>query len=598
MGNDGRVRAGGYRGDSVLGYACTVVKGRVVVLESGIERIENPKGIAADTALEFLTRGRTKARAGQRIWWYLDRDLQYLFRRLSAKAWRMLHDAIPVHWHGYVITYLAGHSVTFKREGKHGYRYYTPASLWPDGLRSASKQWNTLLPAGSVGDSVAAEGVVCAIRERMENVLSLPGGSRPTSPGSFAALILRYAKAARAYPNDRELSSKAGLYRALSIGYVGGRSEVLRLGGFDRPLWRYDIHSAYPWAMAHCPMFTVDGWREVSKYDPTLPFALWHVKWSLPEREYQRPGPLPWRRNDGSLCYPAEGESWVWAPELSHARRLYGPRHVRVLAGVSYPCSGPTPLRSTILRLYKLRRVLDARGDPTGQVLKAVLVAAYGKLAQAEGYAEWRNLPWAGWITSLIRARLLKVGEKHEDHIIAYTVDGLITDTRLDVECMDRLGGWSESRYTGGTIVAPGLYRLVCEDGTVELATRGFRGSPEWFRRLIHVLNEGGRVRVKRQLLVTHQLHRLMPLETHKKLLEQIGLDISLDPYSQSHRWYDAATTMSHTPGTWPITDWERENRGSLMLRGYPRMSHGHRAGEDIETRAAAIAEAVRLVGE
>jgi hypothetical protein len=60
--------------------------------------------------------------------------------------------------------------------------------------------------------------------------------------------------------------------RAARHGYFGGRIEVPVYGEVPGPIYRYDVHSAYPAAIAELPNLTRGSWARDKAYRPDLPF--------------------------------------------------------------------------------------------------------------------------------------------------------------------------------------------------------------------------------------------------------------------------------------------------------------------------------------
>jgi hypothetical protein len=171
-------------------------------------------------------------------------------------------------------------------------------------------------------------------------------------------------------------------------------------------------------------------------------------------------GPLPFRRTDGNIIYPAGGgRGWVWGSEFLSAQR-FSP-HIECLGAWLYrtECDCGNPF-SGFDQEFKRRVAWGKSGK--GQVLKLGMNSCYGKRAQRTGSAGYRCMISAGMITSMTRARLLDAIQSIPDRskILSVATDGLLSLEPLPLPCAQGkvLGAWEPSKMTVGVfMIRPGF---------------------------------------------------------------------------------------------------------------------------------------------
>lgn len=268
------------------------------------------------------------------------------------------------------------------------------------------------------------------------------------------------------------------LNRSLAFAYTGGRFELFRYGVIDEPVWRYDIHSAYPWAMTLLPSLTGGRWHHVNDvaHDHIRPYSLYHVHWRSHQTDGSRPQPFHHRHPNGNVCYPYETEGWYWAPEVEMALRyaqLDGHCDIQIKeAYIFEPTNDERPF-SFMQHYYDERAALKAAGHPAELAYKLAINSVYGKLIQQLGWNKetgkqppWFCLQWGGLITSYTRAALMNAVMMNQglDDLISFETDAIFTRKQyafLDKD--DRLGSWEETKLDSLTYLQSGFYA-----GTIE----------------------------------------------------------------------------------------------------------------------------------
>jgi hypothetical protein len=209
-----------------------------------------------------------------------------------------------------------------------------------------------------------------------------------------------------------------GVLEAARHAYAGHRFETFSPGRHPR-LWNVDMRAAYAWAALQIPDWPAGSW--VDSTVPGTP-ALHHVSWNIPAG---RPfGPFFWRYppagdRGGALCYPRRGINWVWSPELEVAERIWGAGSFKIKDTWSFVPG------NTLRPWTPALDLLGRRGE--FPPLKKILNAAWGKLAQSwPKPGPWLDPVSAGWLTSLVRSRMLVALDQLGGSTVAVLGDGLL----------------------------------------------------------------------------------------------------------------------------------------------------------------------------
>lgn len=396
-----------------------------------------------------------------------------------------------------------------------------PRSLFDAGLR---KEWRDHRLAG----------VVYGCRERARDIARLEQWltpqlekndltpSRMYGVGSIASKLIKDTRddhwIARYRPDRQPTVGDQELLPVFLQAYYGGRNESTVVGSWAGAVYDYDLSSAYPWAMSWLgPVGFL--WQERQQFDPDISarMSTWYVIWDV------RPswlGPLPFRsRERGGITYPQTGQGWYWWPEVRAAIRAYGEASIRVVKGYVSPGSDDQPLLPMIAQRYDQRRRLEAEGSPIASILKRSIAAVYGKFAQGEAKdgkpGRWYNPALAGWVTSMVRARLIEAWGGSEGMVCTISTDGMLTTMPLpNVTTRTQLGGWKVAAWDYSEVILPGVYRLSAYGDETELtaqktATAGLSTVDfDWLRR---ETSHGATARVTQEWFVPNLLADLFP---------------------------------------------------------------------------------------
>jgi len=306
------------------------------------------------------------------------------------------------------------------------------------------------------------------------------------SAGSLAeAAFIKHSVAAH-LGDDTEYPPP--LREAIERAYYGGRIEIGGVGIINRPIYAYDMNSAYPTAMLTLPSLRYATWERVQHPDMFYGAAMvCHAKVTSKRNGSRRVkwGALPYR-TDHALYYPMECTGWYWSDELIEAQ---------VMADVSIDeawvlCSGGnTQPFAYLADLYFQRQVLKNSGNPAQQILKLIMNSSYGKLAQRpRAYidekgetqstaSKWRSIAYAGMITAAVRARILQAIAQSPGDIVSINTDAIYSTSKLNLPIGHDLGQWSYAVYEWMNLWQPGFYTLPSELGAITKRTRGFNAT-------------------------------------------------------------------------------------------------------------------------
>lgn len=211
---------------------------------------------------------------------------------------------------------------------------------------------------------------------------------------------------------------------AVRHAYFAHRFE-LAAPGLHRRLWSHDLVAAYPWAMAQVPCWAHGEWVPWLR----APYYLALVSWELPARTRERFGPFPWRYPDGYACYPLHGAGWVWSPEIRVLDDWMPEIKWEFHDVWSFvPGCDCRPWDWTWNYLAKRQEF---------PLLKKFLNCCPGKLAQSRPVrGPWFDPTSAGYLTSLVRARMLGAASAVGRHAVAITADALWTDKEVDLNAL------------------------------------------------------------------------------------------------------------------------------------------------------------------
>lgn len=284
------------------------------------------------------------------------------------------------------------------------------------------------------------------------------------------------------------------VFMAARHAFSGGHIETMKVGVSLRALYHYDVNSAYPAIIAGLPDLARGTW-EFGAGDLPPAGAFGMVLCSFAFASGRPFYPLFFRHPTGRISYPADGAGWYWMPEYEAAREFadrFGGSIIIEAWHVFRPEQGVLRPFAFILDLYAKRQEmvrLDRAGELTPgtawmrggeKVLKLAANGSYGKLAQQVGSRNGEPPPffqlcWAGFITSSVRAQLMRAGMQEPMSIVSFATDAVFSSKPLRLNCpaVKELGQWEFQRHDGMVIAMPGVYWLL-DAGQVRGYSRGF----------------------------------------------------------------------------------------------------------------------------
>lgn len=286
--------------------------------------------------------------------------------------------------------------------------------------------------------------------------------------GAVAAAVLEREGIRRHLSRVNPIGPMAQVEQAAQHAYAGGRAEVLRYGHAPRTLiHHYDLNSAYPSAMLDLPALNTGRWLHEDRPQADDSFSVYRLRWKF--RRNAILYPFFWRAPNGTIFYPSEGEGWYWAPEVRAAEWALSAGLLRgsveILERWTYdPIELVKPF-AFVREMYDRRAEWKAAKLGAEKVLKLAINSLYGKTAQHVGFAlgrpRFHQLEWAGWITSLTRARLYEaIAPTAGRSGIMLATDGIYSLEPLPLNVGKGLGAWDYTTHEGLTVVQSGVYWL------------------------------------------------------------------------------------------------------------------------------------------
>jgi hypothetical protein len=288
-----------------------------------------------------------------------------------------------------------------------------------------------------------------------------------------SALLQKYAIREHIRSIEGEFTP-SHIIMASEYAYFGGWVEAFKFGIINHPIYRYDIRSAYPWALTllHSLKYGVwkttnIGYMEPIQRVPLPQKIMWiaHISWECPESYLYGPGPFSWRGARGHVRRPLRGAGWQYGPEILAVLRNFP--DIRVCVDCIHEFIPEKELFpfSFMKNMYERRAELKAQGNGMEKVLKLGMNSAYGKTAQSVGYDRlqhkkppFHSALYAGLATSMARARIIDAVSSERDAIVSVCTDGIYSLKPLSVSVGGGLGEWEYTLIEGMTLVQAGFY--------------------------------------------------------------------------------------------------------------------------------------------
>lgn len=347
-------------------------------------------------------------------------------------------------------------------------------------------------------------------------------------PSAVANTLLYKWEARKQFKSMTEDNTPAHLWHAIVRAFYGGRMETPKVGTMYG-VFEYDLNGAYAYAASLLGQ-AWGRWHYTREYTKD-PFSVWFIEYHLPPSTYV--GAVPHRLVTGTQVFRRAGRGYYWQPEVDALITQY-PDSVKVHFGYIQPYKR-VRFGENIEQLYDARVKLQAENDPVEKILKLVLTSIYGKFAQTIGRASYHFLPWAGWITSYVRAMLLQAIAGREHSVIAFAQDAIHTNAPLDLRISNEFGAWKVSEFAKGLYLENGIYELYDAHGNVvKRAQRGFQVID--FANAVSQLQEHFYIRASREYFVGWRLARNHPAKFGRHYLARVSEPMYLQPGRARYR--------------------------------------------------------------
>lgn len=247
------------------------------------------------------------------------------------------------------------------------------------------------------------------------------------------------------------------------LAYFGGRFETSATGRIARPVYEYDINSAYPFTMQKlpCPMCTEWKWSDTRpKGRGKLYLGL--IDFSHPLAHRKRWCGFPWRLDSGTIVFPANGRGCYWSCEIEAAEDILGAK-VKWLGGFVAERVCKHDYFDFVPEIYDFRAALEKEQKGSGIGFKLGLNSIYGKECQSVGSAGFRDMIAAGLITARTRLKLVRAMGYHPEDVLMLATDAIYSTRklRLPTSGVKVLGEWECSTYDRGMfIIMAGVFKM------------------------------------------------------------------------------------------------------------------------------------------
>lgn len=442
----------------------------VLLANSNGDNLYNANGLDTKTCLDFLLSADTKRSI--HVIYSGGYDTNMMVRDLPKQKLQKLWEGETVKFQKYNLTYVPKKFFRVSSGGK-TITIWDVFGFFQTSFAKAVREWLGAVPELEIVEHgkklrknllrqnkeyiIKYNATECillkTLMEKLHEALSNADIriSRWHGPGAIASALLRkHTRIQRAPVWVEELSYAA---------YFGGRTETFAVGTHLGPTYRYDIRSAYPWAMSELKNIDHHSWRTVKRFVPDA-VGMYLVQWR--PQGNTRIYPFPFRDKNGRLSYPRAGETWVWHYEVQAA--LDCGFNFKILDGVVANTTSEKPYE-WVLELYRERAQLREQNNSAHKALKLGLNSLYGKTAQSVGHnvtatnkPRYHNPVVAGMITSAVRARMLYAMMQAPDDILYCATDGLVSRSALDLPIGEQLGEWEFGLWDGACVIMSGIY--------------------------------------------------------------------------------------------------------------------------------------------
>jgi hypothetical protein len=371
-------------------------------------------------------------------------DLDALLHSLSQRDWDKASTAEPFVWRDYRLQYVPDKYLKIQGRGR----------------VIKINSWESFLEGTDPEQDAAAYMESCADTER--DVYDLCGLDWHLGKMKWHSIAAR----SELFLIAEKLLTHYRVHQGLAA-YYGPRIEQAWQGIYDGPLWHYDIHAAYPYAMSQIRSFT-GPMQPTGRIVPGT-YGFYLCRWDLRFRDHAY-CPFPVRQHIGdvdNLVWPGTGQAWVSCFELEAYAAIYGWAGIKIIKGYAvqhedHDCKYQADLRS----VYAMRLARPS------VYIKKFMASMYGKTIQQAGHSQVYNSFYAALVTGYTRAQLIPHLSKD---VICILADSVVTKSEIaDLDVGPHMGQWDRTVWTRGVFVKTGIYQLFTDGGQVT-HLRGFQ---------------------------------------------------------------------------------------------------------------------------
>lgn len=464
----------------------------VLLANSDEEYIYNENGLSTIECFKFLLQERERKHD---VWYSFGYDVCKILNDVALykteeddvsnleTLWRFT----KTQWKGFTIKYIPRKIFGITYDRKIRFHSTDVFSFFQCSFIAACERWKILVPDvvkqgkadRSIFDTYTKEQLIeynlIELRLAKQLVYKLYDALHETNlvpkswhgPGALASVYFKNNGLGKHWGKSNILNE---MQTPIRHAYFGGRIDISAVGEID--VYRYDIASAYPHALTDCLSLEKAGW-----YYQSFPYlddrhALFHVIWDVPLGV--KWGPFPWRKHNGTVLFPNNGEGWYWGIEVLAAEKLFPDCIKRI--GAFYPWGAKRfPFKELIEKEFLKRKEVGTKTG-AGIAIKLLLNSFYGKLCQSIGEAKWQNYIWGGYITAYTRAKMLDaIRTVGDENVVSIQTDGIYTKKPLKMDRLYKgeLGSWESEGKATILLVGAGLYTILQGKKIIVMKSRG-----------------------------------------------------------------------------------------------------------------------------
>ena len=292
--------------------------------------------------------------------------------------------------------------------------------------------------------------------------------------------------------------------------YHGGIFSSLKRGYIKKPLYIYDINSAYPYQMQNLPHWGNGRFEKVSEPTSRTRYGWYECEFNcewIPYTEYGKGFNIDIVVKDIEVAvlvnpkrkvYPT-GKRTQWLTKIEYEWMLNHGFYVNFIAGFEW-IKNSDKYESPFLWIpdvYAKRKEIAAldEEDITQYAFKILLNSIYGKTAQAKkGVGELTNFFYASYITAGTRLQICDVALQNLKAIVEIATDSILSLQPLSVRVSEALGDWSFETYKKGLLIGSGIKQVwKTNDNTdFETSARGLTDKTDWnmLKEIVHGYNK------------------------------------------------------------------------------------------------------------